>query len=142
MSAAMSGENGSMILQARLTTIEAVDQVCCELRHRGLAQLPRAERFAVELLVREALTNAVLHGSGASEVWCEVERLECGVAVRVGDGGHGFDWRSRLHSASDSQAESGRGMNILRRYSSALRFNEKGNQVEAIRIFRRGGEHG
>ncbi|HTS74987.1 MAG TPA: ATP-binding protein [Bryobacteraceae bacterium] len=142
MSAAMSGGTGSMMLRARLTTLEAVDQVCCELRNRGLAQLPREERFAVELLVREALANALLHGSAAKEVWCEVERLECGVAVRVGDDGEGFDWRSWLHSAADSKAESGRGVNIMRRYSSALRFNEKGNLVEAIRIFSRGGEHG
>jgi anti-sigma regulatory factor (Ser/Thr protein kinase) len=138
----MSAETGLMLLRARLTTIEAVDQVCGELRNRALAQLPREDRFAVELLVREALANALLHASGAKQVWCEVERLECGVAVRVGDDGEGFDWRTWLHSAADSKAESGRGVNILRRYSSALRFNEKGNQVEAIRIFSRGEKHG
>jgi hypothetical protein len=39
-------------------TLAAVDALCCELRVSVIAWLPANERFAVELLLREALTNA------------------------------------------------------------------------------------
>jgi anti-sigma regulatory factor (Ser/Thr protein kinase) len=136
----------SVLLNRRIAaTAQAVDQFCAELRQ--IEQIPLAERFAVELLAREALINAVLHGAGsaedgAREVWCEVEWIGCGVAVRVHDSGPGFDWRHYLHSEPDVEAESGRGIPILRRYTSALRFNQKGNQLEAVRIFREVQENG
>jgi len=119
-------------------TLEAVDQLCSQLRRGELVRIPQGERFAVELLLREALTNAVVHAAEADEVWCEVELLAHGIAVRVEDNGNGFDWRRHMRATSAAAGESGRGVPILRRYSSALRFNEKGNSVEAIRVFQQG----
>lgn len=133
--------SGLLLFHARLAaTLEAVDRVCSDLRSGGFREIPESERFPVELLLREALTNAVVHAGSACEVWCEIERLDRGVAVRVRDSGEGFDWRSSVHGAAGPRAESGRGVEILRRYSSALRFNEKGNLVEAIRVFPQGGD--
>ena len=124
-----------------IATLQAVDQICGELRDGALGEIPGHEIFLVELLLREALTNGVLHGTSA--VCCEVERIERGVVLRVRDSGAGFDWRHYLHAPSAAAGgESGRGIHILRRYSSALRFNEAGNEIEVIRIFRQGDGHG
>ncbi len=131
----MSGRRAILLEASLAPTLEAVDRVCADLRRDGFRDIPESERFAVELLLREALTNAVVHAGSACQVWCEVERLERGVAVRVRDCGEGFDWRRHLRGGSPAALESGRGVSILRQYSSALRFNEKGNQVEAVRVF-------
>lgn len=124
----MSGERR---LERRLpATLEAVDLLCAELRCGFLAAVPEAERFAVELLLREALTNAVLHGvRGApdGEVSCSLRLLNGGIELRVVDSGAGFDWHMQGEGPAPSLAESGRGLEILHRYSSSVRFNPKGN---------------
>ena len=123
--------------------LPAVDRLCRELREGLLAELPAGERFALELLLREALTNAICHGAGeASEVWCEVERTDDEVAMRVSDPGKGFDWRKCMEAAAAPLAESGRGIAILLRYASAVRFNESGNWVEMVRRFDKGDQNG
>jgi serine/threonine-protein kinase RsbW len=124
-------------------TLEAVDRVCVELRAGLLSTLPHNERFAVELLLREALTNAVVHGlkgDPMGEVRCEVEYFPGRITIRVSDTGEGFDWRPRLHSSAAPLSESGRGIEILRRYSSHLEFDPKGNGVQVTRVFRKGAE--
>jgi len=137
--------SSSPILSRRLAaTFEAIDELCAELRSAGAREIPEHEHFAVELLLREALSNAVAHACADTadrQVSCEIEALATGVIIRVRDSGTGFDWRRYLHAASGDAAESGRGIHILRRYSSALRFNELGNEVEIIRLFRPGGNH-
>jgi anti-sigma regulatory factor (Ser/Thr protein kinase) len=125
-----------------VASLSKVDWLCSELRERVLSEIPKCERFIAELLLREALTNAVRHGTAApgGEVWCEIELLEGGIAMRIGDAGEGFDWRRQLGAEAPPLAESGRGIQILRHYSSSLRFNQKGNCVEVIRMFNQG-EH-
>lgn len=127
-------------------TLEAVDRLCIELRAGLLAEVPLKERFAVELLLREALTNAVVHGlkeEPTSEVGCEIECFPGGITIHVSDNGEGFDWRPRLHATSvGTLAESGRGIEILRRYSSRLQFNPMGNSVQVTRVFREGVKNG
>jgi anti-sigma regulatory factor (Ser/Thr protein kinase) len=119
--------------------LSSIDRLCCELRQGLLAELPAGERFALELLLREALTNAICHGAAqACEVWCEIERLDDGIAMRVCDPGKGFDWRKCMQAAAAPLAESGRGIAILLRYASVVRFNESGNWVEVVRRFDKG----
>lgn len=120
--------------------LKAIDHICSELRSGIFQQIPRADRFPVELMLREALANAIVHGCASGEaarVWCEIERMSGGVAIRVGDSGAGFDWRSSVRRSETHAAESGRGLLILRQLSNTLTFNEKGNQVEVVRNFRR-----
>jgi anti-sigma regulatory factor (Ser/Thr protein kinase) len=125
-------------------TLDAVDRLCAEMRGGFFQAVPAAERFAVELLLREALTNAVQHGvKGAAEgvVSCRVRMIRGGIEMCVADSGAGFDWRMRRAEASPPLAESGRGLAILERYSSSLRFNRKGNGVRVTRMFKQGEEN-
>ena len=136
-------ENAIVLRRSIPALLPAIDRFCCELREGLLAELPAGERFALELLLREALTNAICHGAKqASEVWCEIERMDDGVAMRVSDPGEGFDWRQRMEAAAVPLAESGRGIAILLRYASAVRFNESGNWVEMVRRFDKGEQNG
>ena len=125
-------------LQARL---EAVDSFCGELRESLLSKLPQDERFGIELLLREALTNAVVHGARQDpgrNVWCEIRQVAGGIEMRVADPGDGFDWRACLETTPEPFAECGRGLRILHRYASEFRFNEKGNCLHFRRLFRQG----
>jgi anti-sigma regulatory factor (Ser/Thr protein kinase) len=118
-----------------------VDRFCDEVRAKLLAGLPDRERFAVELLLREALNNAIVHGclgKIGSEVHCELAAVDGGVRIRVRDPGDGFDWRAQLNGRPRSLAESGRGVEILTRYATTVAFSEKGNEVEMIRSFDQG----
>lgn len=114
-------------------TAEAAEQLCRELRPQ-LAALAGKRSFAAELLFREALANAVAHGSaeGSTEarvVRCIVRRRRGWLTLAVQDEGPGFDWRSKLGREADPEAECGRGLALYRAYADRFRFNKAGNSV-------------
>jgi anti-sigma regulatory factor (Ser/Thr protein kinase) len=117
-------------------TLEAVEEFFVEFRRRSQALMDRANCFAAELLVREALTNAVLHGSHADpgkQVRCHLRLKGRRLLIAVEDDGEGFNWRRAWnHSASFPDA-SGRGIEILRKYANRVRYNERGNLVTIIK---------
>ncbi len=57
------------------------------------------------------------------------------------DDGDGFDWRAVLQRRKENTATtaataaSGRGLEILLRYATRVRFNEKGNAVTIVKRF-------
>uniref|UniRef100_I2PWT1 Anti-anti-sigma regulatory factor (Antagonist of anti-sigma factor) n=1 Tax=Desulfovibrio sp. U5L TaxID=596152 RepID=I2PWT1_9BACT len=88
--------------------------------------------FDVKLLLREALLNAVLHGSRCDPmrlVALEVRTAEGRLTLTVTDQGDGFDWRSGLSNLAPPEATSGRGLTILTLYADDVRFSASGNQV-------------
>lgn len=108
----------------------SVEEIVRKFRsyYAGGAEGP--DRFPAELLLREALTNAVIHGSGGDS------RRQIDFAMRlnrrrlllvIGDEGAGFDWHNRQWRAAEPAACSGRGMEIFHRYATQVRFNAKGN---------------
>jgi serine/threonine-protein kinase RsbW len=112
--------------------IEAVDAAVSEFNHLGIRHESRARAFAQELLLREALTNAVLHGSGqdpAKLVRCVARWRGQRLLVVVEDEGEGWDWRAAWERPVDDASDSGRGLFILRSYARRVRFNRKGNLV-------------
>jgi serine/threonine-protein kinase RsbW len=111
--------------------LEAVDQCIAELRV-AVRGLERSDRFALELLAREALTNAVCHGSAQNPSLL----VKFGFRLRarkativVADSGPGFDWRAAPVEMGASCVESGRGRAILLVYASRVRYNKAGNRV-------------
>ncbi len=96
------------------------------------AQNAGGSLFDVKLLLREALLNAVLHGSRGDPlkvVTLEVRTAEARLTLTVADQGPGFDWRSGLSNLAPPEATSGRGLTILTLYADDVRFNGAGNQV-------------
>ena len=126
----LSEEQGfELLLPAQFAEIELV---CLEvegfLARQGLSRLA----FAILLGVREALTNAIRHGSGldpAQEIRfgmsLEGERL----CLQISDQGPGFNWRGRETLPPPHLAEGGRGLAIIQRYFDTVQFNERGNEL-------------
>jgi anti-sigma regulatory factor (Ser/Thr protein kinase) len=98
---------------------------------RGQESPAGAEWFAAELLLREALENAVSHGCcpGGGIITCVVRRRPGRLLIVVCDDGNGFDWRAASGREPSLTETHGRGLAILRQYASRVRFNDKGNQV-------------
>ena len=127
------------------SSFQEVDRVCQEvervLREKGLV----VSVFGMQLLMREALNNAVVHGNkrdSRKRVTCQVLGGEEGsVTIAVEDEGQGFDWREQWDKKMDEEAGSGRGLPIMRLYGKEVRFNEKGNKVMITIEVQGGGAH-
>jgi anti-sigma regulatory factor (Ser/Thr protein kinase) len=135
MSVSFSGHRAE-IRTALPATLEALERFFAEFR-RWLQCLPAsADRFAAELLLREALTNAVRHGSAGDasrEVRCAVRLHPGRLSITVADDGEGFDWRTARDHQAPPVSCSGRGMEIFRAYATRVRFSRKGNVTTMIR---------
>jgi anti-sigma regulatory factor (Ser/Thr protein kinase) len=119
-------------------TLEAAEEVVAEFRQRREFRLEHAQRFAVELLLREALANAVnhgCHGDPAKQVRCSVRLGRSRLIIAVEDDGDGFDWRAAWDHPPAMSECSGRGIEILQKYANRVRYNDRGNAVTIIKRF-------
>jgi anti-sigma regulatory factor (Ser/Thr protein kinase) len=97
-----------------------------------------ANWFGTELLLREALTNAVVHGCARNpglQVGCRVRLRADFLVIAVWDQGQGFDWKSAAAGTAGKQDTTGRGLAIIQTYSARFRFNTKGNAVVMLRRY-------
>jgi anti-sigma regulatory factor (Ser/Thr protein kinase) len=102
--------------------------------HRWMSDLdfPRIDRFAAHLVLQEALTNAVRHGNGGDRMKFVRVTLIVNpdeVVVEVDDAGRGFnpDQAPGVFAATDRMR--GRGLFLMRAYSSWISFSGRGNCV-------------
>ena len=110
-----------------------VDRVCKEIKKALPGPVLAGSAFPLQLILREALNNAVLHGCKGNSV----KRVKCSaewddnkyITVIVEDEGEGFDWKNRMACEPHERACSGRGLAIMGRYGKRVCFNEKGNRV-------------
>ena len=93
------------------------------------------EEFSVELALREALNNAVLHGNRLDpgklvQVYCRCE-LGKGVSVVVKDQGNGFDPHAVPDplAAENLAAENGRGILLMKSQMDEVSFEREGTEV-------------
>src|SRR4051812_3234788 len=132
---ALMGWQIRAVLPATLTSVE---NIFAEFRRHSKYTLPAKAGFAAELLLREALTNAVIHGSGANpamSVHCTIRMRDRKLTIAVEDGGPGFDWRGRYSWTADIASCSGRGLEIFRKFATRVRFSAKGNAVVLVKVF-------
>ncbi|MBF0481226.1 MAG: ATP-binding protein [Desulfovibrionaceae bacterium] len=112
-------------------TLPEID-LACEAVKRFLGERGLAKAiFAIILLAREALLNAVVHGSGsdpAKQVDFSISLESGGLVIRVEDQGPGFD-AARDFSLAPPDQSHGRGLFIMKEYSDGLVFNDKGNAL-------------
>lgn len=112
--------------------LEEIESLC--LKIRGLLQAAGLSEscFAVELLARECLVNAVVHGNRNAADKSVALLLSVGrelIRLQVNDEGQGFDWRTVRREGSDTTTTSGRGLRLYALYAERIRFNLSGNQV-------------
>jgi anti-anti-sigma factor len=124
-------------IPAAMTAVEALALQLRSLMADG-DLVPQRDRFAVELLAREALSNAVRHGclgdaSRAVSFRCRLGHLRA--IVEVADPGEGFDWRGRAEMPLTDTESHGRGLTLFKLYASRTFFNPSGNRIVLIRNF-------
>ena len=129
------------------STLEAIDQVCAQFQKWRAIHCAGVSAFSSELLLREALINSVVHGATEGGDAKDAHKRIHGIvrsAFRAGRGlltmtihdeGDGFDWRAVWNRHAGPEDTGGRGIEILRRYASAVRFNPKGNTVTLLQRF-------
>jgi anti-sigma regulatory factor (Ser/Thr protein kinase) len=116
-------------------TVEAVESLAMVFRGRCPAMC-KIETFSAELLLREALVNALDYGSGrdpAKRIFCAIRVKRGRLVIVVRDEGMGFDWHAAMRRQSSLADDRGRGLEIFRQYASRVRFNAKGNAVALLR---------
>ena len=99
--------------------------------------------FGIDMAVREAITNAIVHGNKEDDTKQVELSLSCGqraVEIQVKDEGEGFDPGSVPDPTSPENIlkTSGRGNFLIRTFMDDVRFNERGNEITMIK--RRGAE--
>jgi serine/threonine-protein kinase RsbW len=119
-------------------TLDAVEQICNSFQQWRAGACTGLNSFSAELLLREALTNSVLHGcfgDSGKRISCSIRAKADRLIIAIHDEGKGFDWRSLWNRRADPSAVHGRGIEILRRYASFVRFNRAGNSVTIVKRY-------
>lgn len=128
--------SGKVTLRAVISSnLAQVDDVCGAAR-KLLETNDLAECvFTVDLLLREFINNAILHGNrsdATKKVSVEVGIERATVVLSIADEGPGFDWRRRLCRAPNPYDTSGRGLLIGQIYAGSMKFNRAGNRVVLV----------
>lgn len=109
--------------------IDRADAACAAELDRRHAPV---NAFAVRILLREAVLNAVTHGCGEMPDGLVRMALVFGdeeATLIVEDNGPGFIWENR-NDGFDVTGDGGRGLPLMKIYASEMRYNEAGNRVE------------
>jgi serine/threonine-protein kinase RsbW len=114
---------------------ELIDQVIEQLVQRGW---PQSDRFAIQMGLEEALTNAIKHGNQNNPrkfITLEVQVDPQEIRIGVADEGPGFP-HARVRDPtrkSNRKRESGRGVALIRFFMDEVHYNESGNQLEMVK---------
>lgn len=122
-------------IKSRIDSIYPVEQAI--LNEAALAGFNEDACFSLRLAIDEAVVNAIIHGNGQQEtkqIHITAAFDESKVAITVRDEGEGFD-QSRLadpRQDPDLHKTHGRGVFLIRQFTSEVFFNEKGNEITFI----------
>jgi serine/threonine-protein kinase RsbW len=119
-----------------LSMIQAISPLVERLmRLIELSQCVPGEEQDVELALREALGNAVMHGNQEDPGKKVHIRCRCGpgkeISIVVTDQGKGFDFGKTAGNGltSDPPAEHGRGIRLMKAYMDNVHFERGGSEV-------------
>ena len=117
--------------------MEYIDEVCkavtlfLESKQVGIAP----HLFAINLVLREGLTNAVRHGNKNDPDKLVDFQLkidgEKSILLKIADQGEGFDWKKEQSEGLQENADHGRGIPIMKTYFTRYSYNQKGNLLLA-----------
>ena len=109
-----------------------------------VSQCVPGDEFDAELVLREALENAVLHGNQEDPGRKVHIRCRCGpgneVSIVVTDQGRGFDYGKILGNGftSDPAADHGRGIQLMKAFMDDVHFERGGSEVHMRKRARNG----
>jgi serine/threonine-protein kinase RsbW len=99
------------------------------------SQCVPGDEFDVELVLREALENAVVHGNQEDPRKKVRIRCRCGpgneISIVVTDQGRGFDFGKIVGNGfpSDPASEHGRGIQLMKAFMDEVHFERGGSEV-------------
>jgi len=120
-------------LPADITAISPV--VAWVMRLVGELDYVAGKEFDIEMALREALANAVIHGckgDSAKKIECSVTgNRENGILIVVRDPGPGFDPSSLPSPTDDSnlQLEHGRGILLINKLMDEVKHEQSGTVI-------------
>jgi len=127
---------GAQLRYSFPATPENVEQFIADI-HEFLAERNLGGlAFDMELLAREALVNAVQHGSASDPtktVHASLSLAQGRLELVVRDEGPGWDWRAMPAQPPDPSSECGRGLFIMRKYSDGFSYNDPGNVLTIVK---------
>lgn len=122
-----------VMLAADINTISPV--VAWVMRLVGDLEYAAGKEFEIEMALREALANAVLHGckgDPAKRIECSVTGdKERGILIIVRDPGEGFD-PAKLPCPTDEQnlfSDHGRGIYLINTLMDEVRYQRNGAEI-------------
>jgi len=134
-------ESGHQLTWKYPAILQNMEQVCSAVTQiLEKRSIERKDQFAVELLLREALNNAIMHGCQQKPHLFFSGNLTISdrdVTIQVSDDGPGFDWLKETEILHRDADESGRGLQIYANYASTTKFNAAGNCVTLTRALTR-----
>ena len=95
-------------------------------------ELEHYNRFVLDLVLRETLNNAVIHGNQndtEKSIQLNLHTSDDQFVIEVEDQGQGFDWRAVIQGEANPQADHGRGFPIFHAYCNKIILSEKGNHI-------------
>jgi len=99
------------------------------------SQCVPGEESDIELALREALNNAVVHGNQEDPETKVYVRCRCQagkqISIVVTDQGKGFDFEETISNGitTDPDSEHGRGIQLMKAYMDEVRFERGGSEV-------------
>jgi anti-sigma regulatory factor (Ser/Thr protein kinase) len=118
--------------------LSAIDRYCIEFQRWRQTHCSALDASCAELLLRAALTNAVVHGCGEDarkRISCLVRARSRSLVIAIHDAGEGFDWRTEWDRGASISNTRCKGIQTLRRHANAVRFNPQGNAVALVKRF-------
>ena len=106
------------------------------------SQCVHGERFGMELALREALDNAVVHGNQEDPKTTVHVRCRCEpgneICIIVTDQGKGFDFKKFVGDGvtSEPDSEHGRGIQLMKAYMDEVHFERGGSEVHMRKLSR------
>ena len=133
----MTEELTELILPSRIEAIQKAASAAAEFVMRS--GLDEDSAYAVDMAVREAVTNAVLHGNRQDEgkkVEVHFKSLPGAIEITVRDEGEGFNTRS-VPDPTDPQnllKTSGRGILFMRNFMDEVEWSRHAEGGTVVRM--------
>ena len=136
----MTEETTELVLPSRIESIaQAADEAAKVVRRAGLNS---DAAFGVDMAVREAVTNAVLHGNRQDEtktVEVEFRSSPRHLIITVRDRGTGFNL-DEIEDPTDAQnllKTSGRGILFMRTFMDEVEWSQRPDGGTVVRMTKR-----